>query len=243
MLALLLTATVAPAKGVADVFVTDPRERLREYSATVTHLAKHLDPSEVQLVLAENSGSDVSSLLRASSARGHSMIHVPCAPDGAANARGKGAAEGLMINAAMTLITEQFGPTTTTMKLTGRLRVLNIASLMKPLPPKQFACRVSSQLNMVDTRLFSSHAGLWLNEFADASRLVDESQGKFFEHAVFLKMAESQFKGQAQWKRLPYEPIWRGRSGSVGTRYDGLRARIVRPAKSAVHRIPLPPYL
>jgi hypothetical protein len=68
---LLMTATITPLPGIPVLARTDPKARLQDYQASLAFYSGLLGGCFDAIIFAENSNSDVSSLIAASKKRGH----------------------------------------------------------------------------------------------------------------------------------------------------------------------------
>ncbi len=133
--AVLMTATIAPSPMMGQTSLRDPGSRAREYrEALAFYLA--LPASIVShVVLAENSGTDLGDFAALAEAMGaRDRLELLSIVSTADPARGKGFAESALIEAALAR-TRVIGADQPFWKVTGRLRVLNLAAMIATAPP------------------------------------------------------------------------------------------------------------
>jgi hypothetical protein len=200
-LPILLTATIRPHRTDGVYKVNQPEEeRFRQYCSALQWIAKSRLTDK--LVLAENSGSSLTTdLFRyCSSLQGEHFraetLHYPF-PD-ESFVRGKGYGEGWLINQAV-CNSEIISCSNSFLKITGRYKIRNLFrfsnildSLMFKENSCEFVCQGLSfydgQIPVVSTALFACTRPLWLQNFAEAYRQVDDIQGWAFEAEVAQRL-------------------------------------------------------
>lgn len=202
---LLLTGCVNP-QGMAQTALTDAAERQRQYEEAVRWYLSH---TSFPVVFAENSG--------------HPLTDVPASDrfeqlSFAGNAdkqRGKGYGELEIIGHALSH-SRFIQSDTIVIKITGRLIVRNIRSLVRlhRLYGRRdcVMCQLHSDLRFADSRVFTASADFLHQLFSQRDRL-DDSWGFYFEHLL-----ADNLRGRF----LPYllQPEITGQSGTTGEMYE-----------------------
>jgi hypothetical protein len=133
---LLLTATVTPQRGVMNLTVREPEERRREYEAVLLRALSLVPSAFAGVVLAENSGADLTRFEELAGGRRVEVLPVP-AWDGAGNP-GRGFLETHLVQEAVrrSRLIDELEPDVI-WKMTGRYWVTNMARLVTSVQPGQ----------------------------------------------------------------------------------------------------------
>jgi hypothetical protein len=132
---LIMTATIQPSARMGNTTRRDPALRLRDYVEALEFYLETLDHRLVdRIVVAENSGSDISALRAVAERRevGKQVEFVSFSSD-VDPSRGKGCGELHMLDQAITK-SNLIEPDDVLWKVTGRLRIQNITNLIASAP-------------------------------------------------------------------------------------------------------------
>jgi hypothetical protein len=232
-----LTATVNP-KGMTYVALTETGERERQYLTALQDLLECCPSRVASVVFAENSGADLS---RFHELAGHFAARRPSVELLSFNQNdfprelGKGYGEFHLLDSALRA-SSAARSATHFVKLTGRLRVANLARILRKLPAEfDFAGdfsppSASAPEGMMDTRLFAARTAFFLPKLAGLADRMDDSRGRIAERVIYD--AARTWTDARIVALLPCEPRWRGASGSHGARYDSPRQRLKYPLKA-----------
>ena len=240
---LLLTATIDPDPSAPWLVRRDSETRRQDYLRAVSFYAAKLSPDECHIVFAENSGAPVDDVVAAAARHGHTISVISYTGDPELGRRGKGNAEGELIDRSASWIADGVGAVTPVVKITGRIIVSNIRRFLASIDEDQVLCRLTRALRKADTRLMGFTAQTWLHHFANLAVEVDAATGFTLEHAVAKRLYSGIVDGQIRWARLTHEPRYVGYSGTLGTRYDTFGSRLAQPVRAAYRRIPFPRYI
>ena len=134
--AILMTATVTPAKGMIGSAINNPTERLLEYCQAFEFYLDIPDEFVNMIVILENSQTDLSAFSKIASERATTKtIHLINTSSDYPGAKGKGYGEFLMIDEGLGRLPEKDRlPSALFWKVTGRLKLLNLERLLKTAP-------------------------------------------------------------------------------------------------------------
>ncbi len=233
---ILLTATITPNAGRIP-HVSDPDERREEYAARLRQWSEFAERHGATVVLYENSGADLGSLVVTAlgSAPDHVRLHPAAPPHPATAARGKGAAEAAMMDAfADDYADDPAGEVW--VKCTGRLFVRNADRCLPRLTDPGLAVRLSLDLAHADSRFFATTAGVWRSHLVGVGDHTDSAQGIYLEHAVARRTLAAVADG-ASLTRFRTQPDFLGRSGTFANRrYDSTSSRVKRWGAEGLER-------
>lgn len=225
---ILLTATVTP-QVLADLYIRDPAVRRRHYLESLRRWLPVAARHGATLVLAENSGEDLTRLAREAVGDVPSMLRLLNVPPPSTHeiSRGKGAAEAAMMDIFCAKFFDD--PDEAWYKVTGRLFVKNFSKCVPDhLPPNSAVARVAMNLQQMDTRFFGATAGLWHSHFTGAGSSVRDVDDVFIEKVIMRRMLTAMGEG-AQLLRFGAQPAFVGRSGTHPDRvYDSFRSKAKR---------------
>lgn len=217
---------------------SNPAVRSEDYARALDFYAHSLSPARWRILFVENSGYSLSRFQEIARTRGHELATVGYRSELDIRAKGKGAAEAEILDRALEHIHTDLPETRQVTKVTGRLLVRNITRLVPLMDIPHLGCRVHRDHSMVDTRVMDFDVGTWADFLTGLGELVDESQGRFLEHAVALRLAEALYGGPTRWVELARELDVAGVSGSDGIPYDTVRSRTTRYLKDLLRVIP-----
>lgn len=232
---LVLSMCVRPQQ-VTRLVLGDPGARLRQYLDALGRLLT-CAPAVNAILLIENSGADLApfrTLVDERNVHGKDVELIGVRIDDLPGDRGKGYGEFSAIDRGLEqsrLACER----RYMVKLTGRLGVANLASLVRALPPQyDMVADVhpdprNPSVGMVDTRLMAFATAFYRRQAAGLYQEMNDATGAWAEHAFYLLARRA--AGMRVFPRLPREPRWIGASASTGERYDNLTARAKYPLK------------
>ena len=210
---ILLTACINPG-GMSFTKLIEPNERMSQY---INALKFYLTHTVIPIVFVENSKTDISYLfeneirckrLEMFTFQGENNLE-----------RGKGYGEAEIIEYAInnsTIINKD----SSVIKITGRLIVNNISSLINQLllgilPQSSVICVFNSDLTTADSRIIIAPCNFY-KLFLKNKNQINDSNMIFFEHIL-----SNAIKKQKKYCYFPFikEPEIIGVSGSTGTEY------------------------
>ncbi|MEP7334216.1 MAG: hypothetical protein ABI717_00415 [Actinomycetota bacterium] len=176
----------------------------------------------LDIVLCDNSGWDLDRI--AHRVRGDLQPEVEFHAFGASDYpthRGKGVGEAAIIDEFI----EKVLPARDVdfvAKCTGRLFVRNAPSLLAQANSGvDVLCALDRRLRFADSRFFILRKEIFARLHGLGAE-IDESENVYLEHA-FVKRLFREFADGARWEPFRMLPLYAGRSGTDGTRYDGPR--------------------
>jgi len=212
---LMLTATIDPGPTPL-VARNDPQTRHRDY---LVALESWLVSGLSNIVFVENSGYDLSKLVELASR--HPQVQtqfVSLAPEELTGSRGKGYGELTLMQAAFerSVVLRE---ATFIAKCTGRLRLLNIESLLQSLEGAHadLYCTFKRNLTFADSRFFIARPAIIQKHLFPLKDSVDDRVGFFFENAL-ARASTAAIAGGFRWNCFPVFPYIAGISGTFGTR-------------------------
>jgi hypothetical protein len=243
--ALLMTATIAPSPAIGETLRSDPGLRLRDYCEALRWYLELPDQVIDRVVVLENSRSDLSAFAELAKHVGatKSLELLSTNPD-APPERGKGYAESLMIEEGLSR-SNLLRPDSTFWKVTGRLQVLNLATLIRTAPARfDLYCDLRDVPLIADllggnqwmeTRLFATTPAAYLRLFggqADCDYVIE----KGFYRLVREATAANEMNIYPRFRR---QPVLAGVSGASGASYRSLSYRVKGLTRS-ISRLILP---
>jgi hypothetical protein len=219
--------------------VASPNLRLMQYQRAVAHYSSQLPRSDYKIAMVENSGAGADLFADVAANFGHRLIFIKSSQG---NSPDKGVGEALMLDAAVFALCATLGSEIDIVKVTGRLRVSNLPRVLRNSAEPFFAAQVRRDLTMVDSRLLQFQPTVWAQKFSGLAADVNESKGRWLEHALVPRLATMQFEGVGRWLPFASVPFFCGTAGSGGARYDTLRSRLVHPMKVIDLHLPHPDF-
>lgn len=223
----VLTATCIP-RAQKNLVLTNGSERILEYRKALLFTKKTLEGlSGVALIFSENSGANDPILMKI--CEGWAYYHN--SPSDYDMGRGKGWGETICIDSALKAI--ELEDETIILKITGRLPVLNLRSLVINLLSENgdVWIRLMESALHADTRVFAFRYKWW-PKILKLSEQIAEDSGVYVEHRIAQFVFEMRMAGGV-WRRLKPSPRIGGKSGSMGTDYDsGWLAWVINEFKS-----------
>lgn len=211
---LLLTGCIDP-DGMTYTALSSPEERQRQY---VEAIRFYLARTHYPVVFAENSGTDISYLFSPEIKSGR--MECLTFNGNRAKDRGKGYGECEILAYALRhsrIIQDSSRQRIT--KITGRLKVMNIASvarwhsLLTTRMTTLFA--INSNMSFPDSRLIIASKEFY-QAFLTAKDSINDSQGYYFEHALIDTLIRER---RFSWSPFFIMPQIQGMSGSTGQQY------------------------
>jgi hypothetical protein len=231
----ILTATVNPHTQ-NRLMVFDPAVRATEYRRALRRWVRLAGEwPDLRLVLAENSGADLTDLTRGLPPSDRLLL-VPVPPPAATVvARGKGACEAELLESVLPRIPVA-DASELVLKCTGRLFVPNVRRLLPSnLAPRAVVARATVDLSYVDARLVGATRAGWEHTLTGMAAEVDETVDRWLEHVLARRLAFALVSGTTV-HRFRSAPRYSGRSGTDGRGYGRgqLRAMLSRPLEVAL---------
>ena len=211
---IFLTACVNPG-GMANTLHTDCRQRMEEYKEA---LCFYLQKTKLPIVFCENTLCDMSGEFSSYIASGR-LEYLTFDGNHYDKRRGKGVGEIEILEYAF-LHSKLLQDGTHIIKITGRLKVLNIKSLIavrKMFGDNCIQLRISEDGVFTQSQFFIAPM-LFLKEyFIPLGEMIDDRQCCYFEHVLGYSI-----KNQAEYCVIPFFnfPLIDGISGTFGTHYN-----------------------
>lgn len=204
---ILLTGCINP-NGMPFTKLTDANERQRQY---IEALHYYLNHTSCPIVFCENSLTDLSTLFNDIKDR----LEILTFKGNQDKQRGKGFGEAEILEFAFrhSLFIHD---DCIVVKITGRLIVSNIASILNSLNyDKDFVtCQFHSNLLFADSRIFCATPSFYM-AFLKFKDHINDSKNIYFEHILASTVLESPI----QYIPFTEEPFITGMSGSTGELY------------------------
>jgi hypothetical protein len=243
-LPLLLTATVTPPAGVPFLTRSDPQVRLADYADALRTYLQLPDGVVDRIVVADNSNSDLSALEQvvaaSSSARDVELLPFPGRDYPVEQGRSVGETYLIEDALARSRILSELGDDALFWKVTGRLRVRNLARLAASTP----ACDLYIDLRRyripwADTRLFAATRRGFRVGFLDRVELLRHDllpEGAVApEQLLFDELLGLRQEIRLE-PRLRVEPVIEGSSG-LGENYRRPRRRLESGVRAVARRV------
>jgi hypothetical protein len=231
---MVLTASVNP-KGMY-VKVADSQTRLAQYLRAVGALLDTQSPIIDGVTLIENTGADLTPFHELAAQRnrhskkveflGLNLNDYPLE-------YGIGYGEFRLLDEGIRQ-SKFIGAQTHLVKLTGRLIVRNLVSILSRIPADvDMVADVQPYKDpaqgFVESRLMVIAQPFYMNKIVGMYQQVNGTKGVAAEHCLYQVVRNS--PGAKIIPRLPREPVWVGYSGSTGLRYDSLSMRLRHPPR------------
>lgn len=211
---ILLTACVDP-KGMSYTYLVDNNIRKRQYIAALTF---YLQETSFPIIFCENTLCDFSDLFEDHIKVGR-LEYITFDGNNFDKSRGKGYGEMEILEYAFNnscLLKNA----NRVVKITGRLRCMNINSLIKM--NMLVVCSaiqtnyISGKSKMMDSKIVIAPSYFFKNELISRKNMLNDSAGIYFEHMLFLSICN-----QMNCLFFPFViiPEIEGQSGSTGNMY------------------------
>lgn len=231
---MVLTASVNP-KGMY-VKVADSQTRLQQYLRAVAALLDTPSPIVDGITLIENTGADLTpfhELAAKNNRYGKKVEFLGLNLNDYPLEYGIGYGEFRLLDAGIQQSTF-IGPETYLVKLTGRLIVRNLVSILSRIPTgmdmvADMQAYKDPSNGWVESRLMVIAQPFYMGKIVGMYHLVNGTKGVAAEHCLYQVVRNS--PGAKIIPRLPREPQWVGYSGSTGMRYDSLSMRLRHPPR------------
>jgi hypothetical protein len=231
---MVLTASINP-NGMF-VKVTDGKMRQEQYLRAVRALLETASPLVDGITFIENTGADLApfhELTRQSNRYNKNVEFISLSLNDYPRELGIGYGEFRLLDAGIAA-SKFLTPEHCIVKLTGRLVVRNLTSILVALPDEfDMVADVrpykDPATGMCESRLMAFSYHFYCNQIVGMYGNVDGSKGIAAEHCLY-QVVRNNPKARII-GRLPREPYWLGFSGSTGMRYDSIWMRMKYPAK------------
>lgn len=212
--AILLTACINPGNMIYTSVIN---KDIREFQY-LDALGFYLKKTDLPIVFVENTGNDISKLFEKYVNTGR-LEYLTFEGNDFDKNKGKGYGEaGILEYALIHSIFLQ--KTDFIVKITGRLKVLNIMDLYffhkRFLPWCDVQCGLNIETSFADSRLFITTLNFLQNVFLKKKELINDSEGIYFENILFDSIDE-----QSDFVFYPFflRPMISGISGTSGQPY------------------------
>jgi len=233
---ILLTACINP-EGAENTVLQDCEERLKQYKLA---LDWYLQNTTNKITFVENSGYDISPLYRNQIEKGRLEVMTFQGND-YDKSRGKGYGEALIIEYAFNN-SKFINETSQIVKVTGRLIISNIKTLMKTSGRYQTVYIARQKIAPIGimsiSYFFIAPSKFFTDFFLHKLNLIDDSKPYYFEMLLMDEICNWERKG-GKWREfwLPIQVY--GISGSTGLSYNhGLMNYIKALVKFFYHKLP-----
>lgn len=215
---IIVTATIAPESNMQQLVLKDKEQRLRQYKSALNSL---IDAKpDAKIVFCDNSGFGTDGFeeeIACAKKQGIQLEILSFLGDSDAVIRhGKGYGEGEIIRHVLSesklICDERY-----MMKITGRLRVDNIANLVSKVNQNRVYFNIPNihRKDLFDTRVYAMPVKTYREYFETAYKKVDDDQGYYLEHAF----TDAIFENSLKVCNFPCYPRIVGESGSGGAQY------------------------
>jgi hypothetical protein len=218
---MLLTATI-DTKNTPFVARNDPKVRLADYKESLRLWLSN--PHTPSIVFAENSGYDLTEIRNIYNTCNRHNITVEFISfddNDYDRSLGKGYGE-LRIIARALRDSQIIRPNTKLIKVTGRLYIPNIYSLVQGIiksPDVDIFCDFRCNLTWADSRVFCASRRFFDDFMISMQQEINDTTGMTYEHvlgrAVHRYLAEG-----LRWAMMPCSPIFFGVSGTSNKTYS-----------------------
>ena len=208
---ILLTGCINP-NGMVYTSLNNKEERQKQYIDAIHYYLNH---TNCPLIFAENSNTDISQLFTENIEAGR--LEILSFNGNKHKELGKGWGEAEIIDYALrhSLFIKENRPII--IKITGRLIVNNIASIVKSMKSKQdfITCMFHSDLEFADSRIFCATQSFY-HEFLSNSYKINDNADVYFEHIL----ADTIIHSPVYYIPFSEEPLITGISGTTGEKYS-----------------------
>lgn len=207
---ILLTGCINP-NGMVYTSLNNKEERQKQYEVALHYYLTH---TNYPVVFVDNSNTNISMLYTDAIHAGR--LEFLTFQGNKNKERGKGFGEAEIIDYAFRHSSLLQGDRLIIVKITGRLIVNNIASIVKSLKSKHdfITCMIHSDFKFADSRIFCATPSFY-HEFLSKSDKINDSTGIFFEHILANTIVHS----SACYIPFSEEPLITGISGTTGEEY------------------------
>lgn len=211
---ILLTGCIEPG-GMQFTSLQNPVLRKAQYVAAIHY---YLQQTTCHVLFVENSGQDISPEFKDSPQR-HRLEFLTFHGNDFDKSLGKGYGEMLILEYALKH-SAFMAQSIFICKITGRYKMLNIRKLLDFYMEgkSQLMVLLGQELNYSDSRLFFANYNFYKHIFIKYKDVVDDSKGRYFEHALCKAVLEAVNAG---FSYLPFKYKLRisGQSGTDSVFY------------------------
>jgi hypothetical protein len=239
--ALLMTATITPDASVPMLKVRDPETRLREYARSLDFYLGFPDVLD-RIVLAENSGSDLTALesvaKRKGAAHRFEALHVDPTP--AELGRGVGEAQIVRQAMASSTLLADLSDAQHVWKVTGRYILRNIAQLAATAPPSAVYINVRRRPRLwCDTYAYAFTRSGYERHLAGAAEAIagEAGTGPLGEESMARMILGLIDQGADIVPRFRYEPRLEGTRGVDLTAHTDPKQRLKYVTRVVARRL------
>jgi len=212
----LLTGCINP-NGMSQTLLQDPKSRHNQYVKTLDY---YLLKTDKKILFIENSNIDLSSEFEGYIKAGRIEILTF---DGNSYDKklGKGYGEMLIIEYAVNN-SKFFNESDFIIKITGRLQILNIRSILKQfdnVSPKSIIVNLQKTLTYADSRCWAGSKSFFINYLLKYKNIVNDSDNIHFENAL-TKAVHLAIIHDYKFSFLNTLPRYSGISGTKNEKYN-----------------------
>lgn len=219
MRTLIITSTVYVNSDLTVLI--DVKERVKQYLLSILF---YLDSRNIdQIIICDNSNFDYSKFdIFFTSITSKKLEYLSFEGDKAKiSTLGKGYGEGEIMEYVMKNSQLINFAHTSFLKVTGRLKVLNIDDILASSSSDSDSFHIAgsnpfANTMAIDTRFYQCTSETYRTILINEYRKVDDKNGSFLEHCYYNKFKSSNIKAKA----FPILPKISGLSGSTGINYD-----------------------
>lgn len=231
---LLLTAAINTSPQMLNNLRNASDLRRADYHQGLTHYIDTL-PDEVQhIVFCENTAADLSDFepLRARAAQAGKVLHFVSFKGQTPPERGKGICEFEILDTAYRWLGERFSPDTIVWKVTGRLMVKNMATLIRSYPKDAEVYVDMRSVPVIGERLGGNDwaemrlMGYTLTGYQRFLLGRGEQCGRVTEKGLFTVLKQAYDSGAAIAPRFRAQPRLKGICGGSNKDYESLEYRV-----------------
>lgn len=218
---ILLTATINP-RNVPFLARNDPKIRLKDYKEAIRLWL--CNPYTPPIIFAENSGYDlneIKNLYKIHNPHNTTIEFISFKDNGYDRTLGKGYGELRIIDRALR-DSQIIRPNSKLIKITGRLYVSNIHSLIQAIhkyPDVEVFCDLRCNLTWADSRAFCASKQFFTNFMIPMQEKINDAVGMTFEHVLGRAVHRCMAEG-FQWAMMPCAPNFFGVSATSNRTYS-----------------------
>lgn len=220
---LLVTGCISPASDMKNLTIQNIEERYKQYIDALTF---YITKTKVKnIVYCDNSNYGVNKeISRIARQYDKNFEWLSFTGDSKSAAKyGKGYGEGEIIEYAL-LNSKIIKTCSVLVKVTGRLKVLNIDSIIQYSYGKNHFFYITNRFDkkFIDTRFYIISKNDYINNFMKQYKNVCDGENNFLEH-VFAKTI---IEGKIDYRHFILEPNISGFSGTNGKEYGSSKLKI-----------------
>lgn len=211
---LLITGCINVHKNMPYLTVRNIEQRLKEYYNTIRWAITETNFDKIVFCENSNYKIDTDEFVKLASNANKKFEYLTFAGDTyQSNKKGKGYGEGEIVKFAIAK-SKLLADEKKFFKITGRLKVLNIDSLVQNTNRNYFMIR--RNLKQVDTRIYCIDKEIFLKILVNTYVHVDDNNGRYLEHVYYDALKTN----KVRFRTFYHRPLFSGVSGTTGKKYD-----------------------